>query len=195
MGAGKSMNVACVVYTYRQQDKKVLVLKPSMDKRYVEKASKVVSRTGLEIDADILLEHDTVLNMADFAGVSCVVVDESQFISEFVVEQLRTLTSQMPVICYGLRTDFRGRFFEGSRRLMELADNIEEIKVTCVFCNRKGTMNMRLVDGRPVATGEQVSLGGDEAYRPSCFACYHERLPIIPHVPLSQEADENTVPC
>jgi thymidine kinase len=185
MGAGKSMNMLAVAHTYRQQGKKVVVVKPAMDVRTIEKATKVVSRTGLELEADLLVECDTVLDPAAFAGASCVLVDESQFLSEFVIEQLRILTAELPVICYGLRTDFRGRLFEGSRRLMELADNIEEVKVTCQLCNRKGVMNMRFIDGKPTTTGDQVSLGGDEAYSPTCFACFHAHLPLQPIAPIS----------
>lgn len=182
MGAGKSMSLLAVAHTYRAQGKRVLVLKPEIDKRAADKADKVVSRTGLELEADMLLARDTVLDAKLFEGAACVLVDESQFLSEFVVEQLRLLTASVPVIAYGLRTDFRGRLFEGSRRLVELADNIEEVKVTCQLCNRKGVMNMRLCDGIATRDGAQVSLGGDEAYQPTCFACYNERLPLRPAV-------------
>ncbi len=183
MGAGKSMNMLAVAHTYRAQGKKVVVLKPALDVRVAEKASKVVSRTGLELEADMLLQPDSCLSLTSFVGCSCILVDEAQFLSEYVIEQLRVLTELYPVICYGLRTDFRGRLFEGSRRLMELADNIEEVKVTCQLCNRKGVMNMRFVNGMPTRSGEQVSLGGDEAYRPTCFACFNSRLPLRPVPP------------
>ena len=158
------------------------MLKSALDTRAAGKAAKVVSRTGLEIEADVLLQRDTVLDPSAFAGVACVLVDEAQFLSENVVEQLRLLTAAVPVICYGLRTDFRGRLFEGSRRLMELADNIEEVKVTCQLCNKKGVMNMRFLDGVPTLSGAQVEMGGDESYSPTCFACYHARLPLAPAV-------------
>jgi thymidine kinase len=83
----------------------------------------------------------------------------------------------VPVICYGLRTDFRTRLFDGSRRLLELADSIEEVKVTCQYCNRKAIFNMRLIDGEPTESGEKIQLGGNESYAPTCHACYVERLP------------------
>ena len=81
-------------------------------------------------------------------------------------------------LCYGLRTDFRTRLFPGSRRLLELADSVEEIKVTCQFCNKKAIFNMRLVNGVATAEGAQVMLGAEDAYAPACHGCYETRLPI-----------------
>ena len=129
----------------------------------------------------MLLDADTTLDPAAFEELDCVLVDEAQFLSAPLVEQLRdlTLTPGVPVICYGLRTDFQSRLFEGSRRLLELADSIEEVKVTCQYCNRKAILNMRLVDGTPTLSGAQILLGGDESYAPACFACFQERLPLV----------------
>lgn len=78
------------------------------------------------------------------------------------------------MICYGLRTDFRANLFEGSRRLLEVADSIEEIKTTCAFCDRKALFNLRLIDGKPTLSGESVALGFDN-YQPTCWRCYRER--------------------
>jgi thymidine kinase len=99
---------------------------------------------------------------------------EAQFLSAKVVDQLWSLTLApgLPVICYGLRTDFQTHLFEGSRRLLELADSIEEVKVTCQYCNKKAVFNMRLVGGKPVREGEQIQIGGDESYVPVCHGCY-----------------------
>src|SRR5258706_7186453 len=149
MGSAKSLNLLAVAHNYRQQGKKVLLLKPRLDVRFG--ADSIVSRAGLECEADLLVEETTVLDEAVFTGVDCVLVDEAQFLAPPLVDQLRALTRSrgVPVICYGLRTDFRTRLFEGSRRLMELADSIEEVKVTCAFCNRKAIFNIRLVDRKP----------------------------------------------
>ena len=112
-----------------------------------------------------------------FAGIDCVLVDESQFLSARVIEQLRVLTQGgPPVICYGLRTDFRTRLFPGAARLMELADRIEEVKVTCQHCHRKATCNLRLVDGRAALDGPTVLLGADEQYLPVCWQHYDEAV-------------------
>jgi thymidine kinase len=170
MGSAKTLNLLAVAHNYRSQGKRVMLLKPRLDARFSERA--IVSRSGLSLDADLLLDRDTVLDAAAFLEHACVLVDEAQFLSELVIEQLRALTLNpgVPVICYGLRTDFRSRLFEGSRRLLELADSIEEVKVTCQFCNRKAVFNLRLAGGRPTLEGDQVLLG-DEQYAPACHAC------------------------
>lgn len=176
MGSAKTLNLLAVAHNYRSQKKSVLILKPRVDDRYGTNV--VESRAGLRADADVLVDRDSVLSAERFQGLDCVLVDEAQFLSAAVIEQLRRLTRthNLPVICYGLRTDFRTRLFEGSARLMELADSIEEIKVTCQYCNRKAIFNMRLVDGRPTVDGAQIQIGGDEAYVPVCHPCYASKL-------------------
>jgi thymidine kinase len=177
MDSAKTMNLLAVAHNYRQQGKRVALLKPRLDDRFG--TTVIASRSGLEKTVDLLLEDDTVLDPPFFADLDCVLVDEAQFLSPRIIEQLRALTrtQNVPVICYGLRTDFQTRLFEGARRLFELADSIEEIKVTCQYCNRKAIFNMRLVDGVPTAEGETIQLGGNESYAPTCHVCYVERLP------------------
>ena len=175
MTSAKTLNLLAVAHNYRTQGKKVVVLKPRFDDRFGSR--EVVSRAGLRCDADMLLEPTTNLDPTKFEGVDCVLVDEAQFLSAHVIEQLRGLARKFPVICYGLRTDFRTRLFEGSKRLMELADSIEEVKVTCQFCNRKAIFNMRLHDGVPTLDGAQVQLGAEDLYAPVCFGCWDARLP------------------
>ncbi|MCB9567140.1 MAG: thymidine kinase [Myxococcales bacterium] len=178
MDSAKTLNLLAVAHNYRSQGKRVLLLKPRLDVRFGSRS--IASRAGLEASADLLVDPDTVLDPADFAGVDCVLVDEAQFLSARVVEQLRHLTIQpgMPVICYGLRTDFRTRLFEGSRRLLELADSIEEVKVTCQFCNRKAILNLRMRGGQPSLAGAQIELGGNESYAPVCYTCYDQHFPV-----------------
>jgi thymidine kinase len=178
MGSAKTLNLLAVAHNYKSQGKRVLLLKPRLDTRFG--AGDIVSRAGLTAPVDILLDPDTALDPARFDGLDCVLVDEAQFLSPSVIEQLRRLTRShnVPVICYGLRTDFRTHLFEGSRRLLELADSIEEVKVTCQFCNRKAILNMRLLDGKPTLEGAQVEIGADERYAPACYRCYSDRLPI-----------------
>jgi thymidine kinase len=177
MDSAKTMNLLAVAHNYRQQGKRVVLLKPRLDDRFGGEV--IASRSGLEKKVDLLLADDSVLDPESFTGLDCVLVDEAQFLSPKVVEQLRALTRthNVPVICYGLRTDFRTRLFPGARRLFELADSIEEVKVTCQYCNRKAIFNMRLVDGVATERGEQVQIGGNESYAPACHQCYVERLP------------------
>ena len=179
MDSAKTLNLLAVAHNYRSQGKKVLLVKPRLDTRFG--ATSIASRAGLEAHADVLVDADSVLDPRDFAGVDCVLVDEAQFLSARLVEQLRELTRDpgMPVICYGLRTDFRTRLFEGSRRLLELADSIEEVKVTCQFCNRKAILNLRLQSGAPSLQGPQVELGGNDRYAPVCYPCYASHFPVL----------------
>ena len=177
MDSSKTMNLLAVAHNYRQQGKRVALLKPRLDDRFGGKV--IASRSGLQKPVDLLLEDDTSLDPPFFADLHCVLVDEAQFLSPRIIEQLRTLTRthNVPVICYGLRTDFKTRLFPGAQRLFELADSIEEIKVTCQHCNRKAIFNMRLVDGEPTDEGAQIQLGANESYAPTCHKCYVERLP------------------
>lgn len=175
MGSAKTLNLLAVRHNYELQGKRVVLIKPRTDDRFG--AQLVRSRAGLSHEADRLVDEDTVLEADFFRGLHCVLVDESQFLSPAMVERLReaTLRFDVPVIAYGLRTDFQTRLFPGSQRLLELADAIEEIKTTCMFCNRKAVFNLRHgADGRAVRSGPQVLLG-DTTYSPVCHGCYVER--------------------
>jgi thymidine kinase len=179
VGSAKTLNLLAVAHNYERQGKRVKVLKPAFDDRFG--ASRVASRAGLDRDADLLLKEDTRIEPAAFEGCHCVLVDEAQFLSARIVDQLRDLTraASVPVICYGLRTDFRSRLFEGSRRLLEVADSIEEVKTTCAFCNRKAVFNLRSVDGVPTLSGPTRLLGAEELYLPVCYRHYTERLGLV----------------
>jgi thymidine kinase len=170
MDSAKTLNLLAVAHNYRKQGKQVLLAKPILDDRFGAKS--IRSRSGLEADADLLIGADTRLDPGDFVGLDCVLVDEAQFLPPAVIEDLRRITIRpgVPVICYGLRTDFQTRLFPGAQRLMELADAIEEIKVTCQYCGKKATCNLRLVGGVPALEGPQILLGADEQYVPVCFA-------------------------
>jgi thymidine kinase len=174
MDSAKSMNLLAVAHNYRKQGKKVLLVKPRLDTRFG--ATKISSRCGLEADADVMVDEESVLDPREFAGLDCVLVDEAQFLAPSIIEDLRRITVDpgVPVICYGLRTDFRTKLFPGAQRLMELADRIEEVKVTCQYCAKKAICNLRFVNGAPTVTGAQIQLGADESYAPVCWAHYDE---------------------
>ena len=159
MGSAKTLNLLAVRHNYELQGKKVILMKPRSDDRFG--AQLVRSRAGLSYEADLLLDEDTVFHPELFEGLHCVLVDESQFLSPRVVEALRQATYEfdVPVIAYGLRTDFATNLFPGSRRLLELADAIEEVKTTCMFCNRKAVFNLRHdSEGQAIVDGPQVIL-------------------------------------
>lgn len=172
VGSAKTLNLVAVAHNYRQQGKEVLLLKPKLDSRFGVEFIK--SRAGLEATADVLVSSDTDLLALNFQGIQCILVDEVQFLSAQHIEQLReiTLRFHVPVICYGLRTDFKTHLFEGAKRLMELADSIEEVKATCHFCNRKSIVNLRHVNGLAVTEGPTVQLGAEDVYYPCCYPCY-----------------------
>ena len=174
MDSAKSMNLLAVAHNYRKQGKRVLLVKPRIDSRFG--SDKISSRSGLEATADLLIDHDTVLDPRDFVGLDCILIDEAQFLPPQVIDDLRRITVDpgIPVICYGLRTDFRTRLFPGAQRLMELADRIEEVKVTCQYCAKKAICNLRFVNGTPTVRGPQVQLGADEQYAPVCWTHYDE---------------------
>src|SRR4029077_13010887 len=174
MDSAKSMNLLAVAHNYRKQGKRVLLVKPRLDTRFG--AAKISSRGVLEAEADLMIEEDAVLVPSDFAHLDCVLVDEAQFLPPTVIEDFRRITIDpgVPVICYGLRTDFRTRLFPGAQRLMELADRIEEVKVTCQYCSKKAICTLRFVNGAPTLVGPQIQLGADEHYAPVCWSHYDE---------------------
>lgn len=176
VGSAKTLNLLAVAHNYEQQEKRILLLKPEIDTRYGKGVIK--SRAGLQKEADLLLGENTTLEPEYLTGVSCVLVDEAQFLSSFVVDQLADIAHEMkiPVICYGLRTDFRRNLFPGARRLMEIADAIEEVKTTCAYCNRKAIFNLKHVDGTPTFDGPIIELGTEETYLPACSHCYRDKL-------------------
>jgi thymidine kinase len=176
VGSAKTLNLLAVAHNYRQQGKKIILMKPDLDTRFGK--GRIKSRAGLETQADVLIVNEKSLQGIDYTGVSCVLVDEAQFLVAKVIEELRrvTLDWDIPVICYGLRTDFKSRLFEGSMRLMELADSIEEVKATCHYCNRKSIVNLKHVNGVATNEGPTVDLGAEEKYFPACYRCYRAEI-------------------
>ena len=172
--SAKTLNLLAVAHNYKVQNKQVLLLKPALDTRFGAKPIK--SRAGLSNEADLQItpEMDLLEELNKRSeGLYCVLVDEAQFLSVSNIEDLRDFaTNGVPVICYGLRTDFTTSLFPASKRLLELSDTVEEIKTTCWFCNRKAICNLRLIDGVAVTSGPTVMLGGEESYRPTCYEHY-----------------------
>lgn len=176
VGSAKTLNLLAVAHNYRYQGKKVLLMKPDLDTRFGRE--RIKSRAGLEMQADVLIVNIDSMKGIDYTEIHCVLVDEAQFLSAAVIEELRrvTLDYNIPVLCYGLRTDFKSFLFEGSRRLMELADSIEEVKATCHYCDRKSIMNLKHVNGVATNEGPSVDLGAEEKYFPTCYKCYRKEL-------------------
>lgn len=176
VGSAKTLNLLAVAHNYDQQGKRVYLIKPRLDTRFG--AARVRSRAGLERQADLMVDPNSQLDASSLKGTDCILVDEAQFLSEHLINQLRHIATEqkIPVICYGLRTDFRRNLFEGARRLLEVADSIEEIKTTCSYCNRKAIYNLKLLNGVPTLDGPSIDLGAEEKYQPACHGCYQEKL-------------------
>ena len=164
MGSSKTANAIMVQYNYNERGQKVLMVKPRLDTRDGERI--VRSRCGLETECVFIEE---VMDM-DVSGYDCVIVDEAQFLTKAQVERLVHIVDvlNIPVIAYGLRTDFQGNFFEGSMWLMAWADTIEEVKTIC-WCGKKATFNARFDElGKVLKEGEQVVLGANDKYIGLC---------------------------
>ena len=163
MGSSKTANAIMVQYNYTERGQKVLMVKPQLDNRDGERT--VLSRCGLSAECVFMEELPGI----DVRQYDCVIVDEAQFLTKDQVQQLVHIVDELnvPVICYGLRADFQGNFFEGSLWLMAWADSIEEVKTIC-WCGRKATCNARVMDGRVIKEGDQILLGGNSQYVSLC---------------------------
>jgi thymidine kinase len=171
MNAGKSTALLQVAHNYEEQGQQVKLYTAAIDDRYG--VGMITSRLGPQRRVDLFDANTNFL--ASTPDVSCVLVDEAQFLSPAQVQQLHQLAQVrgVPVICYGLRSDFRGDPFPGSSYLLALADDIEEIKNICT-CGKKATMNIRVDEhGRRIKEGAQVSIGGNASYRQACGRCFY----------------------
>lgn len=179
MNCGKSTAIIQVAYNYEEQNRKIWLMKPSID---TKGDNKVENRSGLKREVDMLVTPDcNILEKVPFfleEKIDAILVDEAQFLKPKQVDELYEITKLVgiPVLCYGLRCDFRMVGFPGSTRLLEIADDIEELKNICM-CGRKATQNLRKENGIPVFTGEQVVIDGakeNTKYEPVCGKCYLE---------------------
>ena len=175
MGSSKTAQALITKYNYEENDLKVWLMKPSTDVR--DGAATLRSRIGLEAQVEVVSPETDILKR--FVGekegnCDVIIVDECQFLTEEQIDQLRAVVDEhnIPVMCFGLRTDFQTKLFPGSRRLMEVADSILEIKTIC-DCGAKATVNARIDgEGHIVTQGAQVVLGGNDSYIAMCHKCY-----------------------
>ncbi|MCL1803876.1 MAG: thymidine kinase [Eubacteriaceae bacterium] len=176
MNAGKSLEIIKIAYNYEEQGKKTLLFTAEIDDRYGR--GFVASRVGIKREAIPFNSNTSIINVLQSSGdderIHCILIDEGQFLTAKQVKELTQIVDYMdiPVIVYGLKNDFKNDLFEGSEALLIYADKIEEIKTVCWFCDKKATMVLRLVDGKPAYTGEQVLIGGNSNYLPVCRKCY-----------------------
>lgn len=175
MGSSKSAQALITKFNYEEQGMRVWLIKPAADTRYGTDI--VRSRIGLEQTGDVITEDMNLFEIfrdreKEFNDV--IIADEAQFLTPAHIEQLRDIVDNynVPVFCFGLRTDFRTKMFPGSARLFELADSVSELKTVCT-CGGKAMVNARIDgNGNIVTEGEQIMLGGNESYRPMCYKCW-----------------------
>ena len=178
MNAGKSTNLLQSSYNYKERGMSTIVLAPAFDDRFGK--GKVTSRIGIETDATTFTSDMNLLDVVtaahEEAQVHCVLIDEAQFLTRDQVFQLSELTDKLniPVLAYGLRTDFQGEPFEGSKYLLAWSDNLKELKAIC-HCGRKATMVLRMdEEGNAVTEGSQVEIGGNDRYVSMCRKHFKE---------------------
>ena len=187
MGSSKTAQALITKYNYEENDMQVWLIKPSADTR--DGVSKLRSRIGLEATVEVMTPDMNIYDRfreTRAGNCTAVIADEAQFFTEKQIDELRAIVDDfnIAVLCFGLRTDFQTRLFPGSRRLMEVADAIQEIKTMC-DCGTKATVNARIDgEGHIVTEGAQVVLGGNDSYIAMCHKCYvkgireHKRIKL-----------------
>ena len=153
-----------------------MLLKPGVDTRDYKDGKPVVrSRIGIQSECDVFGKEESVLELykklSKDKKYDVLIVDEAQFCTESQVNEFKEISEDIIVICYGLKTNFKSYLFEGSKRLIEIADNINEIKSVC-SCGANATVNARIVDGNLVTSGDEIQIGGDEKYVAMCYSCW-----------------------
>jgi len=178
MNAGKSIDLLRCNHNYIENNKKTLCFTSSKDDRYGK--GKITSRIGISIDAILIDDNTNIYNIVKKEkNISCVFIDESQFLKKEHIFQLSDIVDNLdiPVICYGLRSDFQLEPFDASKYLMVLSDNIEEIKTICFECkNKKAIINARILNNKIITSGNQIQIGGNDSYKPLCRKCYKKLL-------------------
>lgn len=170
MNSGKSIEILKVAHNYESQGKNILLMTPAADTR--SGTGIVSSRIGLERPAVAIQKADNLFDIVKHhqTNLAAVLIDEAQFLFPDQVDQLAQVVDELhiPAMAFGLKQDAFNQLFPGSKRLIEMADKLEEMKTICAFCGKKAITQLRIVDGEPQREGQQVFIGGDEAYIPTC---------------------------
>ena len=171
MNSSKSANLLMIKHNYEEQHMNVLLLKPYIDTR--DGNDKVSSRVGLSSPCKTIQE-DTKIDSLSWGNYDVLMVDEAQFLTEEQVDELYKISCSIPVLCFGLLTDFQQKLFPGSKRLIELAESIEKIKTIC-SCGAGANYNARFDgNGKFIEDGDQIQIGGNESYKAVCKTCYEK---------------------
>ena len=177
MSSGKTTALLQIAYNYEQAGKRIIVMKPAIDKKGDKS---IVSRIGIKREVDImLLKDESIKDVLDLENVDYIFVDEVQFLTEDQIKELWIISKlkNIPVICYGLKTNFKSELFEGSKALIELADRIEELQTICPLCGRDAKFNARMINKEFTLIGNEVAIDGiDAEYKSLCGNCYIEKV-------------------
>ena len=177
MGSSKTANALITKFNYEERGMKVWLIKPSVDDR--DGANAVKSRIGLYAEAYVVTpDKNLVEEYKNQNDIDVIIADECQFLTPEQIDGLRTIVDEydIPVLCFGLRTDFLTHLFPGSRRLFEVADSISEIKTICT-CGKKAIINARIDEnGKVVTEGDQILIGGNDSYVAMCHSCWQKQI-------------------
>lgn len=177
MGSSKSANALITKFNYEERGMRVWLIKPATDTR--DGAGIIASRIGLSAKADIISHEESIIALLDkMSGIDVIITDECQFFTSEQIDELREIVNfrNIPVLCFGLRTDFMTHLFPGSGRLLEIADSITEIKTIC-SCGAKAIVNARIdSDGHVITSGSQVFIGGNDSYVAMCHKCWSRAI-------------------
>lgn len=179
MGSSKTAEALMCRFNYIQKGFNVLLLKPTIDNRFETDTPQIISRIGIKADCIKFDKNQNMIELFEKENtankIDVIIVDEIQFASTKQIEQLRRISYNIPVLCYGLLTNFKTQLFEGSKRLIEIADSLQEIKSICK-CGRKASVNARFINGKITNHGEEILIGAEESYESMCYLCYRKQL-------------------
>lgn len=180
MGSSKTAQALMCKFNYEQMGFNVILLKSKIDNRDISDKNIIIkSRIGLSAPCIAFSREENLFKLikskSNFENKFITIVDEAQFCTKEQINQLKEVSQFMPVLCYGLLTNFKTELFEGSKRLVEIADSLMEIKSVCK-CGSKATVNARFINGKLATSGEEVLIGGDESYQALCYNCYKKEL-------------------
>ena len=183
MNAGKSTSLLQSNHNYLESNLKTLLFLPEEISKKSD--SNIVSRIGLKakaISINTVFKFYEYLEKADYKSINCIFVDEAQFLTKLQVRDLSKIADELniPVMCYGIRTDFQGELFDGSSELLAIADNLNELKTICSECDKKATMVVRLDEsGKVILAGEKILVGGNDIYKTVCRKHFRKLTGLI----------------
>lgn len=173
MDCGKTAMAIMKAYEFKYKGRNVIVIKPQIDTR--SRGNLLDSRVGISIECVDISEHQSILDIvSQDIFIDLLIVDESQFLTDKQVKDIKALQNVDLAILYGLKNNYLGHLFSGSKTILEVADTIREIPSRCSFCKNKATQNGRFNEDKLITEGNEIDIGGNEKYKPLCFSCFEK---------------------